>query len=472
MFNKYKLYLLFIWCLAFNVMSCKKFIEVDAPVTSTNAINVYENDNTAIAVLTGIYTNMSGSFFIDGITSISLYPELSADNLSLYDLNGQAYTPYYINDLKPTGPGTPILWNNIYPIIYVANAAIEGLNKSTSLTPSVKDQLMGEARFVRAFCFFYLTNLYGDIPVPLGTDYKTNATLERSSSEKVYEQIIFDLKEAQRLLNTQFVGIDAISASAERVRPNKGAATALLARAFLYKADYVNAEMLATAVINSPLYDTAALNDVFLKNSREAIWQLQPVGVNENTKEAILFILPEEGPSIARPIFLSNQVMSNFETGDLRKRNWTDSVIAEGVTYYYAYKYKAGLNVGAVSEYEMVLRLAEQYLIRSEARVRQGNLTGGLADLNVVRKRAGLAPSVANTAVDLLSAIQHERQAELFTEWGDRWFDLKRTGKVNEVMEQVTPFKGGIWNSNWQLYPIPLTELQANPNLVQNPGYN
>src|SRR5262249_35037605 len=117
----------------------------------------------------------------------------------------------------------------------------------------------------------------------------------------------------------------------------------------------------------------------------------------------------------------------------------------------------------------------EQYLIRAEARVYQNNLSGAIDDLNVVRQRAGL-PLLANSLDQhkVLSAILHERQVELFSEWGHRWFDLKRTGSIDSVMSAMTPIKskGGVWKSYQQLYPLPWNDVLGDPNLVQNPGYH
>jgi len=89
----------------------------------------------------------------------------------------------------------------------------------------------------------------------------------------------------------------------------------------------------------------------------------------------------------------------------------------------------------------------------------------------MIRSRAGLSGTTAATTPDLLAAILHERQVELFTEWGHRWLDLKRTGSVDFVMGGVTPKKGGDWKTEWQWYPISVYELQHDPKLVQNSGY-
>jgi hypothetical protein len=119
----------------------------------------------------------------------------------------------------------------------------------------------------------------------------------------------------------------------------------------------------------------------------------------------------------------------------------------------------------------MILRLSEQYLIRAEARTRLNKISEAKADLNTIRTRAGLANTTANDENSLLTSILNERQVELFTEWGHRWLDLKRTNKVDVVMSVITPQKGGTWSSNWAWYPLPLYDIQQNSKLVQNSGY-
>jgi len=138
--------------------SCRKLVEVNAPVTSVNSANVYNTDATAAAVLTGIYTQISDQNYnltlLDNITGVSLFPSLSADELTLYDLTNTVLLQYYRNDLNSLISTGGVFWNSVYPIIFVANSAIEGLNNSVGLTPAVKQQLLGEAKFMRAFCYF------------------------------------------------------------------------------------------------------------------------------------------------------------------------------------------------------------------------------------------------------------------------------------------------------------------------------
>jgi hypothetical protein len=116
----------------------------------------------------------------------------------------------------------------------------------------------------------------------------------------------------------------------------------------------------------------------------------------------------------------------------------------------------------------MVLRLAEQYLIRAEARARLGKVPESQADINAIRSRSGLSNTTAADPAALLLAIEKERQVELFSEWGHRWLDLKRTGRADAVLGAEKPTD---WQPTDALYPIPQNEILSNPLLTQNLGY-
>ena len=470
------------------ICSCKKDVTVDAPQNSLNSANVYSTDATAIAAMTSIYKTMTtaGRGYV-GNSAISEICGLSADEFTLYSgVTNFPLKSYYKNALIQIASSSAAgaeTWSVQWTNIYTCNAVIEGITASTALTPAVKQQLLGEAKFMRAWFFFYLVNLYGDVPLTITTDYKVNSTLPRAAKADVYTQIIADLRSAQALLNSNYVDASLIAPTTDRIRPNKAAATALLARAYLYIGNWAGADSAATAVISNPLYALSPLsgsNRVFVKNSSEAIWQLQPTMTGHNTEDGWSFVLPATGPSNPNgttgfPVYLSNALLNSFEAGDQRRSNWVNSVtVTGGTTYYYPYKYQSATLNASVTEYEMVLRLGEQYLIRAEARAQAGsNIAGAQQDLNTIRNRASLL-SVTPTGTSLLSAIYHERQVELFSEWGHRWLDLKRTGTVDAVMGppgNACAAKGGTWASYQQLYPLLLGDLQKDIYLKQNPGY-
>lgn len=462
---------------------CKKWVETDPPITSVTGKNVYNDDATAVSVLTGIYANMgSGNANYTGLNGIALRSGLSSDELTLYPggFDGQDLQRLYQNNLLAQIPLVLSPWQEYYQNLLVINSAIEGLQASTSLTAALKKQLLGEALFVRAFFHLYLVNFYGDVPLAMTSDWRINAVAHRTPIDQVYKQIIADLKEAQSLLNDQYLkndGLTPYSAGSEvRVRPTKWAATALLARVYLYTREWANAEEQATIVINgSSLYALNVLDAAFTKNNVEAIWQIQYTNSDWGT-EGYHFILTED-PGYARPTFLSSFLLNDFEPGDNRKVKWVGSIDNGTDTFYFPFKYKAQTSPNN-SEYFMVLRLAELFLIRAEATAHLNKLSESIADLDKIRERAGLPLiAVTNPGIGqstLLDAILHERQVELFAEWGHRWFDLKRTGTIDAVMAAVLPVKrpGFSWNTNWQLYPISASDIQLNHNLApNNPGY-
>jgi hypothetical protein len=490
----------FCWVLVFTQTSCKKLAETSIPTDQVAENAVYGNDATAIAVMTSIYSSMNKMPIqgASGVGSIAISAGLSADEFTLAPVvTGNKYWDYYTNSLSQATP--PVVsgaeqWAPLYNLIFRCNAAIEGCTSSNanSLTPVVRQQLLGEAKFTRAFFFFYLVNEFGAIPLVLTTDPKTNTNLPRSLVDDVYKQIISDLTDAESKLSSNYLDATLLNSTLERVRPTTWAAKALLARVYLYVKDYTKAAQKATEVLtNTTLFGPLpSLNNVFIKNSREAIWQIQPTDVDFNTNEAQALIIPTTGPSTGggmdNPVYLNKDLLNSFETGDNRAvyGNWINTTIYNLTpttldTVAYPYKYKINSSPGVnsadgLTEYFMALRIGEQYLIRAEANTQLGNISGAQSDLNTIRNRAGLANTTASNQTSLLTAILNERRHELFSEWGHRWFDLKRAGNVDAVMTVVTPQKSNgatTWQSYKQLYPIPIEAINSSPNLTQNSGY-
>ncbi|WP_276090465.1 RagB/SusD family nutrient uptake outer membrane protein [Pedobacter sp. JY14-1] len=450
---------------------CKKFIEVDAPITSVNGGNVFTDDANAIGAVTGIYTKMASASFS---LNLSLYPELSSDNLKVLNLANDVNTAkYFQNALTENYNANNDIqfWGPLYNYIYLTNAAIQGLTQASSLTPAVKQRLTGEVYFLRAFFYFYLVNLYGDVPLALSTDYEINNGLTRSSSDAVYLQIISDLLKAEQLLDDRYVDETLVGVTSERVRPNVMAVKALLARVYLYTKNYSAAENAASEVIKkTELYSAEIpLDQIYLKNSKETIWALQPVKSNFNTDEGAYFI-PDANENVIQ-VALSDNLLSEFEASDKRKSNWVSTTKIGAIDYFYPSKYKVRADIPK-TEYQILLRLAELYLIRSEARNEQNNTSGAREDLNLIRRRSGLGDTPASEVSEIRLAIFKERRLELFTEGGHRWLDLKRSGKVNEIMGNYSTIKGSTWQLYKALYPIPFSDIQINRNLKQNPFYS
>lgn len=453
------LYLLFTAWLA---ASCQKLVEVDVPPTQVTTDNLFLNDKNAVSAINGVYSQLmlSNGYFLNG--GLSVYGASSSDEVTVTSSLPAVDQEFYTNSVSVTNTDVQNnLWRNAYQIIYQTNAIIEGLNKPNGVTAATKKQLLGECFFVRALCYFNMVNLFGDIPLETSTDYLINGSKPRTPSQDVYMQVLNDLKAAKDSLPATYP-------STGRVRPNKWAVTALLARVYLYQKDYANAEAQATEVINQTTYSLPTLANAFLSSSSEAILQFQPLtGPGYNTAEGAIFIPFPFFPTIpSYPI--SNSLFNSFETNDKRKTTWIGSIVISGQTYYYPAKYKVYSDASAITEYNMILRLGEQYLIRAEARAQTGtNLTGAQADLNVIRTRAGLPNTTASTQAQLVTAVAHERQDELFAESAHRWFDLKRTGQADAVLSLVK----SNWKSTAALLPIPQSEILTNTTLKQNPGY-
>jgi starch-binding outer membrane protein, SusD/RagB family len=444
---------------------CKKYVEVDPPRTSLNDELVFTDDKTAESSLVGIYSTLNAYSSSFANTQGNFYPSMSSDDLQSSTSSTDA-DEFKENKLTSSNRIISGLWSQPYSLIYHANAVIEGLSQSKTVSAAKSAQLTGEAKFLRAFFYFYLVNYFGDVPLVQNTDFLVNTRLPRTKADLVYDAIVKDLQDAQAALSDTYTGTPG-----ERVRVNKGAATALLARVYLYRAQWDKAEAEATKVLNDSKYVLQSnLNNVFLKNSQEAIWQLQAINTVTtgpiNTWEGSSLI-PTNATTTPAYVMYPDFVSSFESPSDKRLTGWLKAYTpSTGPVVYYPFKYK--VRAGAVTEYSMVLRKAEQFLIRAEARAQQSNLTGAASDVDSIRLRAGVPALPAGlTKEQLLLAIEKERKLELFTEWGHRWFDLRRTERALAVLGPKKPnlTADDLW------YPIPLDALLTNSNLVQNKGY-
>ena len=448
----------------FTVTSCSKYVDTPLPKNELVSGLVFKDDKTATAAVTGVYGNMYSFNYQFANVLMNYLTAMQADDL-YYFASFANYDVFRENRLLPSSQYVQSMFADIYSYIYQMNACIEGVSGATTLTPAVKNQLLGESYFMRSFFYFYLVNMYGDVPMVTGTDYQVNGQLPRAPRAAVYDTIISNLKTAVQLMGDHYP-------TTQRNRPDRAVANALLARVYLYTENWQQAEATASQVINNNDYTLLKdLNTVFLANSKEALFQLQPLNVlgGRNTWEGFTSTpATATGTAVFR---LHPGLVAAFESGDQRAAKWTDFRTTASGVYYFPYKYKIRTAPSAaLTEYSMVMRLAEQYLIRAEARIRQNKRDEGRSDLDAIRERAGLADLPANLDhAALLLAVERERRSELFVEWGHRWFDLKRTKRSDAVLG---PLKGANWQSTDTLYPIPTDAISTNQHLTQNPGYN
>lgn len=454
----------------FTTSGCKKFLDIGAPKTELVSELVFKDEATAINALVSMYGEMmAGNNFVSDYAST--YLGYAADE---FLSNGSPQSPYYTNSL--TAGNNDDFWSRAYKFIYNANLVREGTDRST-LADTTKKQIKGETLFIRAFCHFYMVNLFGDIPYMTSTDYRVTNIAVREPVTQVYDKILADLLEARNLVKADYLDGNN-KPYTERIRPNKAVCTALIARVYLYMGNWKKAEEEATTLINNTAYSLPTdLKTVFLKNSAETIWQLQPSSPTYTNGFLATNYIWDASFGYNRPV-LTNNLFNACEPGDKRQSDWMGTYASPTAgNVHFSWKYKSKEQSAPSKEYFMVFRLAEQYLIRAEASAKLNNVADAVKDLNKLRDRARTLPTDLPPYSETISqdaciaAVAHERQIELFTEWGHRWLDLKRTGKANEVLG---PLKGNTW---WQgtdvLFPIPLQQISLNPNMTnaQNPGY-
>lgn len=443
------------------LIGCEDFLEPGKPFGELDSSLVFEDETVATAAVTSLYGKMRDEILLTGkLEGLSVLMGVYSDEMIYYGLGGEAMDSFFQHRVFPDNLLVESIWNQSYSLIYMSNSILEGLENSETLREDFKTQLKGETLFLRSLTYFYLINLFGDVPYTMTPDYEENRTLPRMPVNQVYEYIISDLMEAKNLLRTNYV-------SSERTRANNMVVSSLLSRIYLYTEQWELAENEASTIINhNSLYMLESeISNEFLKESTSAILQLKPKNEGDNTLEASTFIfLSGPPPSLS----IDSDLIESMELEDLRREQWIGEIVNGDLTWYYPNKYQYNTNTGISKEYSIVFRLSEQYLIRSESRVRLGNFSGALEDLNLIRNRAGLSDILDLNQNDILKALLRERYHELFSEFGHRWFDLKRFGLTAEIL---APKKSG-WKPTNLLLPIPESELLMNPKLKpQNPGY-
>jgi hypothetical protein len=361
------------------------------------------------------------------------------------------------------------LWSNLYRTIYVSNFVMERLPTISGVPESTKKQVIAEMRFLRGYANFIGANTFGDIPKVINTDQATNRNIPKSPKADILAWVLEDWIAAEKDLATIEAGSTATVVNGTYA--NKISAEGMLARYYLYQKNWALAEQFATKVIDAKVYSLET--------------NYEDIVAKDFTKESMLevgYALSDDPGTSAfgltnlfigrREVIPSDQVVLSLLSTDSGTRRATVSFNSQNL--------KGDDNGWTMQKYGtpdndnnniVLMRLAEIYIIRAEARAQQNKLTGttgAIADLNVLRARAK-APNVsAANQAEVISAVERERVYELAFE-GHRWYDLIRTGRLQAVMTAFSPN----WKSTYDRWPIPNGEIQRNPALkdAQNPGY-
>ncbi|GAC1314744.1 MAG: RagB/SusD family nutrient uptake outer membrane protein [Mucilaginibacter sp.] len=482
--------------LSFALSNCKKYL-VEKDKGGFVKTNYFTSGSQASSFVNGIYTSLylfqrGDAYGESPFITIELF---AGHATSLGQSVNNSNVIHQRTDA--VNPGFEDVWQNSYKAISNANLAIENI-PSIGMDETLKKKLLGEAYFLRAFFYYHLARLYGNVPLIVHSVTVNSPDLYpvRTPVSQVYDQIISDLQAAESspLPETDPTG-----------RVSQGAVRTLLASVYLTTAgyplqktdNYVKAAAEAQKVLSSyTLFtDYAFLHDNAHKNQGELIFQSQYlVGVATN---AI--------PQLTLPFNLSvgaygdhlgamiptNEFFNSYESGDLRTQERqfyfssypqygkpTQTIIFGEHALYKYFHVESALGNGQSDENWTFLRLPEAMLIYAEASNEvNGPTTAAYAQVNLIRSRANLAPLSGLTKDQLREAIWKERYHELAYE-DKAYFDIQRTHKVYDVVHNTfgdataTPNEQGVtMNTQYYLWPIPQREINTNSKLTQNPGW-
>jgi len=490
--------------LLFILASCQDFLEV-APESSLTAETFFKTEADFEQAVNATYKPLQDLYGI----SITDNPgfgawimgEMRSDNTH-YILNtgnrgfeGVEWIDNFIDDYDNGYQAWKYYSNFI--LIGRANQVITEI-EGVDLDTSVKDNLKGQALFLRALAYLDLVQYYGGVPLHLTPASSLEETaLPRSTKEQVYEQIILDATEAASMLPNK--------SDQEPGRATSGAAKMLLANVYMVNEEWSKAETLLEEIVTSGQYDLVPnYEDIYLttnKNNEESLFEVQYMqGATEGQRSNFIYnFLPRlDDPSIVTGVSGSANsqggwntptpdLINSYEDGDLRK----DASIAYVDGYPYIKKYLHPHSIwNNTDDNWPVYRYSEVLLYLAEALNEQSKSGEALPYLNQVRARAGLDDIATTDQGQLREIIMHERQVELAFE-NKRWLDLVRTGTMVEVMtafgsrvkanpqdyyypEGYHPIEAAYTDidEHREIFPIPQRELQLNPDLEQNPGYS
>ena len=444
-----------------SLLSCERFIDLDLPADQLTTETVFNDPVLAQAAVAGLYRSMDQNGFLSGgFAGGGLYLGTYTDELTSYQFpNSDLYDLYNLT-VTPRSGAASALWDASYNQIYQANIIISGLETSSGITDILKRQFRGEALFVRALLHYYLLQTYGEIPYVTSTSYNDNRTLKKISPSEVYAKIDDDLNSALELLPEN-------TPAGKRFRPSKAAVQLVKSRTALSQGKWQDVLTATDALVSSNQYQlNPVIANAYLKNNPSTIWQFSPPSATAATQEANIYTLYFAPPFV---VALSPDLIRSFDQRDLRLKNWTDSVVDfMGNRYYFSAKYKQTMVFSSQDEFSVILRSEEAVLNRAEAFAQLGMLQASVDEINKIITRAGLDPIPLMAQSSLIKRIMLERRHELFTEYGHRFIDLKRTKTIDETMSVVKPQ----WKSHFQVLPLPEKELLLNPNLYpQNVGY-
>lgn len=432
-------------------VSCKKLLDVKPKESISDQQTIFDKVSAEEA-LRGTYGALAdGSYYGTGFQSIGY---LSGDNIQW--TGSQSQVQEFINH-KVSAENSTIsgAWTAIYRTINRANNVIDKVPGvvDPQLSESYKNQLIGEAYFIRGLAYFDLARTWGGAPIITKPTINStdNIGVQRSSQPETYAQALKDLDAADALLPP----------TTTRYRATQKTVWALKSRYYLYQKNWTKAEEYANKIISDAAnykllkpYNSFFANNA--KGTQESIFEIFYNGTTEVNNHRNQWQPQTNGGTRQ---WAPNDAFVSLVNNPLIGGNRSTLVAKDNQNRWYGNLYYRSPS----ADPSFVIRVAELYLIRAEARAQQNtNLPGALDDLNAVRDRAGLAPAAAITQGEILLAIENERRIEFALE-PHRWFDLVRTKRAQAVLN--------IADANKLLLPLPAQDLLLDKALQQNPGY-
>jgi hypothetical protein len=436
------------------LLSCKKFITVQPVDSVSDQVTIVDAASAQTAVR-GVYRSLAADNYYGSLFQTFGY--LPGDNVQW--TGSQSIIQQFIShNITADNGNLESVWAAIYATINGANHVIGKVPAvvDPTLTPALRSQLTGEGYFIRALAYFDLARTWGGVPVTLKPTLSATDkdTIQTSSVAQVYAQVLSDLNAADSLL--------PLPSTQNPVRANRETVWALKARFYLYRQNWALAESYAGQVIaDTKNYALLTPYNSFFQPAsavatKESVLELSYSATYTNSHRSD-WQPPANGgtrqwaPSDAFVTLVNDPLIGGNRSALVAK---TSAGLWYGNLYYRS----------PATDPAYIIRIAELYLIRAEARAQQNaNLPGAVSDLNAIRNRAGLAPATAVSQGDILLAIENERRIEFAFE-PHRWFDLVRTGRAAAVL--------GVTDPNKYVFPFPVNEVVLSKGLLsQNPGY-
>lgn len=452
--------------------ACTKELNQD-PITAKDLSVFLKNEIEVEEYVNAVYANLQfnglyGLYMpaIGEIPSDNTFDEVPANDGAVYgDLDQFKTIP--TNDLLAQN------WRDSYRCIQKANVVLGRIDNIAYQSATTKNARIGEMKFIRALLYFNLVRTFGDVPLALKETTDPNAYFGqgRTPAVEVYNQIKKDLTEAITVLPVT---------TTQPGKVIKTAAQALLGKVFLTLKDYASAKTQLASIVTSPTQPHTLMANPSLvfainnENNKEIIFAVQfTAGLNGNTEGSIMYqqFSPSATVSGAKGHNLPTKSLYDLYTNTDLRRGAYVALASTGAPYSNKLAKPTLITDGASDI--VVLRYADVLLMLAEAENELGNTVPAATYLNQIRLRAGLLATTATLQPDIKTAIELERRFELVGE-GHRWFDLLRTGNAVSVMNAWFTANNILItiNAKHLLMPIPQGQIDTDPSIKQNPGYN